>query len=146
MIQIEIPKETTFDLPEGCFKAQVSGVRQFIKQTSRGAQEWVRFLFDVQVPGLSYRLNTVAGRSFKLDVNPGSDLRNFLVGLLGQQFFADRSGQKVDLEGLNQTDCEIQLDHYCGRDFEKPLVVVSRVAAPGSLKLTQATPEQGGKD
>jgi hypothetical protein len=145
MIEINIPKEKTFDVPEGFFKAQVSGVRSIIKQTSRGAQDWVRVLFDAQVPGLSDRLDAMAGRSFKLDVNPGSDLRNFLVGLLGQQFFTARSGQKVDLESLVGRECEIQLEHYWGKDFEKPLVVVARVAPPGTLKLTQNISE-GGKD
>ncbi len=145
MIEIQVPKESTFDLPEGCYKARLSDVRRFIKQTSKGAQDWVRFLFEAEIPGLSERLNTIAGRSFKLDVNPGSDLRNFLSGLLGHQFFADRSGQKVDLEALGGTDCEIQLEHCWGKDYEKPLVVVARVAPPGTMKLT-ATPSKGDKD
>ena len=133
MIQIEIPKETSFDLPEGCYKSQVSGVRPIIKQTSRGSQDWVRVLFDVQVPGLSERLEAMAGRNFKLDVNPGSDLRNFLVGLLGQQFFADRSGQKVDLESLVGKECEIQLEHYWGKDFVSGR---SKPATSGRIKTS----------
>jgi len=143
MIEINIPKETLFDLPEGCYKAQVSDIRQFIKQTSRGAQDWVRLLFDVQVPGLSDRWDTMAGRSFKLEVQPGTDLRNFLSGLLGQRFFTDRSGQKIDLDSLRGQECEVKLEHYWGRDYEKPLVVVVQVAPPGSLKLTSAEPKEG---
>jgi len=141
MIEIDIPKETTFDLPEGNFAAKVDHVRVFSKQSARGMEDWVRILFEVKVPGMDH-LNTVAGRNFKMNLNPGSDLRNFLGSLLGPQFFRDSSGQKFNMESLIGRECEVKLEHFCGRDYEKPMVMVAGMYSPGSLRLTPETPKE----
>ena len=138
MIEIQVPKETTFDLPEGCYQAQVLDVRQQVKQSKEGMQDWVRIRFRVQIPGLSEHLNTVAGRSFKLDLNGGSDLRNFLGGYLGQHYFTERSGQTVDLDGLQGAECEVELQHQWTRKHERPLVVVAQMLPVNTLRLTKA--------
>lgn len=141
MINIEIPKENTWDLSEGNYRARIKQVKRQIKQTSRGAQEWVRLLFEVTIPSLSH-LNCMAGRSLQLNVSPGSDLRNFLEGLLGRAYFRSQSGRNIDLESLCGMECEVQLEHFIGKnhageDYDKPLVVVSRMAPVGTLKLTE---------
>src|SRR4051812_43195986 len=79
MIVAEIPKDVSFDLPEGRYRARISNLRLFNKQTGRGPQDWLRILFEVDVPGLSEKVNTLAGRSFKMDLNAGSELRHFLT-------------------------------------------------------------------
>ena len=127
MISATIPPEKTFDLPEGTYSAGISSVRQFIKQAGSGPQDWVRFLFEVKAPGLSDRFNAMAGRSFKLDLNPGSELRNWLTGLLGRAFFKDRSGQEISLDSLVGVECQIELVHVHDPRYEKPLVVVANL-------------------
>jgi hypothetical protein len=144
MITVEIPKEVTFDLPEGNFAARIDNIKRSQKQSAKGMDDWVRIVFQVTIPGME-NLTTLAGRGFKLNLNPGSDLRNFLGGLLGVWFFLTGSGQKFDLETLIGRECEVKLEHFYGKDYEKPLVVVAAVYPPGSLKLTEAKPE-GGKD
>src|SRR5665213_401600 len=53
MITAEIPKDVTFDLPEGTFEAQIINLKPQIKQSANGTQDWLRFIFEVTVPGLS---------------------------------------------------------------------------------------------
>jgi len=142
MIEIEVPKEITFELPEGNFAARISNVKVCPKQTAKGMEDWVRILFEVKIPGMEH-LNTLAGRNFKLNLHPGSDLRNFLGGLLGVRFFLNTSGQKFNLETIIGMECEVKLEHFTGKDYEKPLVVVAAVFPPGSLKLTEAIPAEG---
>jgi hypothetical protein len=142
MIEIDIPKETTFDLPEGNYAARIENVKEFPKQTGQGMEMWVRILFCVTIPGMSH-LNTLAGRNFKRNLNPGSDLRNFLAGLLGGRFFLNGSGQKFDLETIIGKECEVKLEHFCGKNYDKPLVVVAGVYRPHSLKLTEPVTTEG---
>ncbi len=144
MIEVIIPKEVTFDLMEGNFSARIINVKPLMKQSGDGPQDWVRFLFAVRVPGMSH-LTCMAGRNFKLDLNPGSELRNWLSGLLSSRFFKENSGKKIDLESLIGRECEIVLEHYQGAKFDKPMVIVAELYPPGSLKLTELQTE-GGQD
>jgi hypothetical protein len=124
MIQIELEKEITFDLPEGEFLATLTNVRLFAKQTSKGKQDWIRLIFEVQVPGKE-RLDCRAGRSFLLSLKAGSDLRNFLTPILAGKFFLENSASTIDLEKLLKGLAgQITLSHFCGADYDKPLVVV----------------------
>jgi len=52
MTEIQLDKEITFNLPEGAYAAQLSGINTFNKQTAKGRQDWIRLLFDVTVPGM----------------------------------------------------------------------------------------------
>jgi hypothetical protein len=141
MIEIQVPKETTFDLPEGCYRALVTDVRQQVKQNKEGMQDWVRIVFRVEIDGWNEYFNPMAGRSFKLDLNGGSDLRNFLGGYLGQQYFVERSGQRIDLDGLRGAECEVELQHQWTPKHKRPLVVVAKMVPPNTLKLGEVTPE-----
>ena len=127
MITADIPREVSFELPEGRYRACISNLKPFVKQVAQGAQDWLRFLFEVHIPGLSERVNTMAGRSFKLDLNPGSELRNWLTGLLGKQYFTQHSGQQVNLDSLLERECEVDLEHFYGKGYDKPLVVVAKL-------------------
>jgi hypothetical protein len=140
MIESTIPREVTWDLPEGNYPAKLIRMKKEIKQSRQGPKEMVKFYFEVDVPSLPH-LNCMAGRRFENSLNPGSDLRNWLEGLLGRQYFLNRSGQKIDLEALIETECEVALEHFFGRDYDTPHVTVARVVMPGNLKLTE-----GGKD
>src|SRR5437868_6784821 len=103
MLQITSPKEVTFHLPAGNYKAKIIEVKPFVKQTSKGPQDWVRFLYEVSIPSMSH-LICMAGRNLHCSLKPGSDLRNFVGTLLGGRFFLDRSGEKLDLESLKDRD------------------------------------------
>ena len=145
MLIVDIPKEVSFDLPEGRYAAKISSLKPLIKQAGQGPQDWLRILFDVHVPGMSEKFDARAGRSFKLDFNPGSELRNFLTGLLGRGFFQRHSGGKVDLDSIVDTECEVELEHFYGKGYDKPHVNVVRVCP---VRSNKPTPENvtGGKD
>jgi len=132
MITADIPRETSFELPEGRYRANISGLKPFTKQAGRGPQDWIKIYFEVHIPGLSERFDTRAWRSFKLSLTPGSELRNWLAGLLGQDYFKERSGQQMSLDSLLNTECEVELEHFYGQGYEKPLVVVASIRPPHS--------------
>jgi hypothetical protein len=127
MITAEIPRETSFELPEGQYRASISGLKPFTKQSGRGPQDWIRIHFDVHIPGLSERVDTRAARSFKLDLHPGSEFRNWLTGLLGKEFFKERSGQQISLDSLLNAKCQVELEHFYGQGYKTPLVVVASI-------------------
>jgi len=143
MITADIPREVTFELPEGQYRASISGLKPYTKQSGRGPQDWIRILFDVHIPGLSERCDTRAGSNFKLDLNPGSELRNWLTGLLGKEYFKERSGQQVSLDSLLNTECEVELEHFYGKGYEKPLVVVASIRPVPSSVPTPVKCETG---
>ena len=124
MVNITLDREVTFDLPEGTYTAQITGIKPFNKQSARGRQDWIRLTFQAQIPELE-DLDCRAGRNFLLSFKPGSDLRNFLTPVLRQDFFKKNSTKSIDLEkilvGLKGI---ITLSHFLGDDYEKPLVVV----------------------
>jgi integrase len=42
-----------------------------------------------------------------------------LAGLLGKEFFKERSGQQMSLDSLLNTECEVQLEHFYGKGVPK---------------------------
>ena len=135
MIEVTLEREVTFDLPEGDHAAQISGIKPFNKQAAKGKQDWIRILFDVCVTGMK-NLDCRAGRNFLLSFKQGSDLRNFLTPVLGQDFFKNNSAKSIDLEKiLVGMEGVVTLSHYLGEGFDKPLVNVDAFV-----------PGQGGKD
>jgi hypothetical protein len=128
----KIPAVRTFDLPTGTFKAKLTQIRSLTKQTKRGPQEWVRFIFEVTVPSMPNSL-PCAGRNFLLDLNPGSDLRNFLEVWLGDDFFAAHSNQELDFDIFLNKEGDICLSHFLGDGYEKPLVTIDNVFPANSL-------------
>ena len=136
----KIPAMKTFDLPAGFYEAELTSYKPTIKQTKKGPQKWVRLLFDVKIPEMANQI-PCAGRNFQLDLNSGSDLRNFLEVWLGSEFFKARSNQELNFDTLIGLKGDICLSHFKGDEYEKPLVVVDNVFPLNSQRLTTAKPE-----
>lgn len=136
MISIEIPPSITFDLPAGNYRACITQIRQLRKQAKGKCKPWIRIIFAVCIPSMK-QFTTLAGRNFALNLNAGSDLRNFLEPLLSPQFFQQHSGKQVDLECLRGIECDVKLEHQLAEGYEKPLVVVALALPVGSLNLTE---------
>jgi hypothetical protein len=121
--QVIIPREKTYKLLEGHYRAKIVGVINKPAKSGEGIVCCIHF--EVQVRGRE-RYDCCARAIFPLDLSPNSQLRCFLEGLLGKQFFTDRSGQPLDLNRvLGDLDCEIDLVH--GKHdpkYEWPMVVV----------------------
>lgn len=135
-----IPAVKTFDLPAGLFNATLTQYKPMTRQTKRGPQEWVRLLFEVQVPEMANQI-PCAGRNFQVDLNPGSDLRNFLEVWLGDDFFKAKSNQEFNFDTLIGKEGDIQLSHYLGDDNDKPFVSIDNVFPKGSQRLMVAKPQ-----
>ena len=132
----KVPAVKTFDLPAGQYKATLTSTKLLKKQTRKGPQDWIRLVYAVKIDSMADQL-PCAGRNFVLDLNPGSDLRVFLENWLGLDFFKSMSNKDLDFDGLVGLDGDIELSHYCGEDYEKPLVVIDGIYPKGSLKLTE---------
>jgi hypothetical protein len=145
MITATIARDTSYDLPEGGYRARISGLRPFFKQAGQGPQDWIRIFFEVHIPGLSENLDARAARNFKLDLSPGSELRNWLTGLLGKEYFKEHSGQQMSLDSLLNTECEVDLEHFYGEGYQKPHVAVARIRPVRSSPPAPDT-VKGGKD
>jgi len=124
MLEYQLDKEITFDLPLGKYRATLIDVKPIHKQTAKGKQNWIRLIFEVQIKGMQ-DLDCRAGRNFLLSFKAGSDLRNFLTPVLGEKFFKDNSAKTIDLHSvLRGLRGEVLLNHYHSDDFERPLVIV----------------------
>ena len=127
MIEVTIDKQIRFDLPEGWFESQITGLKPSNKQTAKGTQPWCRINFEVEVPGMR-DYDCRAGRNFQLSLKPGSDLRNFVLPVLGAEFFTLNSCKTVNLEAeLVGMRVLAQLRHYHGDGYEKPLTIVEQI-------------------
>ena len=121
-----IPALKTFDLPAGQYRATLTQTKPITKQTKRGPQEWVRLIFEAKVPTMPNQI-PMAGRNFLLDLNPGSDLRNFLEVWLGAEFFEAMSDKDLDFDTLIGKEGIISLSHYLGDNYDKPHVNVDNM-------------------
>lgn len=133
-IIVKVPAAKTFDLPCGQFRATLDQIKPITKQTKKGPQQWVRLVFQVQVPEMTDQI-PCAGRNFPLDLNPGSDLRNFLESWLGSDFFASLSNKDLDFDTLIGKQADICLSHFQGEEYSKPHVNIENAYPPSTLTL-----------
>jgi hypothetical protein len=135
MATLPVPKQVTFDLPEGNFSITLARYHQQLKQTAKGSQGFIRLLFNVKVPGMEDVI-PLAGRNFEARLDAGTDLRNFMESWLGRDYFLGLSGKELNLDDLIGKPGEATLRHFHSPDFIKPLVIVDGLFPPGTLKLT----------
>lgn len=140
-LEIEVPKQRTFHLPEGNFLATLREIKPKHEQKGNTAKPKLRFLFEVDVPSL-YRFEAYAGRNFDLDLKKGSDLYQFLESWNGIGFVEQHSGEKINLSKLLDKPCEVALVHWEDEAYNDPLVVISSIHPVGTLRLTGEKPEE----
>jgi hypothetical protein len=141
---VPVPRESNFRIPEGRYRAKIASVRKLNVERLDGAVESLRLLFEVQVPSLP-NLQNLAKAEYRLELNPGSDLRNVLTRLLGKHVFADASGGTFDLEQLVGMDVEVEIEHVTTSrrdEYSYPLVRVRDIRKPGTMQLTGITVEE----
>jgi len=129
---VTIPKDSTFKLPQGRFKAVIPGVKTKPVDTVRGQQYNAAILFKVFVPGME-NYECLARKVLPLDLKAGSELRRFLSGLLGTEYFRGKSNQAIDLNSeLANKPCEVVLIHakFDEDRYDFPLVDVESVHPP----------------
>ena len=138
-LAIPVPKDPNFRIPEGCYRAKINTVRNLPVDRADGVGDKLRIVFEVQVPSLP-RCTNLAKSEYRLDLNPGSDLRNVLTRLFGKQAFAEAAGGTFDLEQLVGMDVEIEIEHVVTSrrdEYSYPLVRVRDIRQPGSMQLTE---------
>jgi len=130
----QIPKEDTYDLPQGRFKAVLRGVRDKT-QANHPDRQQVRLLFNVQIPSLKHK-NPMAGRTFNLDLKAGSELRCFLMNWLGAGAFNNNT--TIDLESLVGRSAELTLTHHHNSGYDRPFVNIEAINPADTSKLAES--------
>ena len=131
-----IPKEETYDLPEGRFRAHLVSARMQTKFTNGKAQQLVRLLFEVDIPSLSMKRKIpMAGRSFTFELKRRSELRGFIENWKGTNLLA--STTTFDIEQLVGQSGDIVLIHHHNPNHPRPIVQVDSMHVAGSLRLTE---------
>jgi outer membrane receptor protein involved in Fe transport len=128
-----IPRDDTYDLPEGRYRAVLSSARTLLKGTNRPVQQ-LRLLFAVSIPSLVNK-NPMAGRTFNFDLGRRSELRGFLESWLGTESFVNNTA--VDFEQLVGRSADVNLIHRHNDGYNRPFVFIEAIHAPGSLQLTE---------
>lgn len=137
--EIMIPRERTYKICPGHYRAQVQNV-VFKKAKTSDAQNCC-INFEVYVPGME-RYECVARAVISLDLRPGSQLRIFLESLLGSQYFTEHAGLPIDLnQVLRGLDCEIDVVHgpHDQEKYDWPMVLVVN-ATPVRPVVTKEEP------
>ncbi len=127
-----VPKDSTFKLPQGRFKAVITHYKVKDVDTVRGKSQTATILFEVCVPGLE-NYECLARKVVPVDLKSRSPMRTFLEGLLGLNYFKSKSNQAIDLQKLLVGQlCEIDLIHTKHDEdrFDFPLVDVEAVYPP----------------
>ncbi len=133
---IIIPHEQTFHLPEGCYRAVLEKIIPEFRNNGKGSQTWLKFYWDVKIPSMTNQRCT-AWRKFQVKLASGSDLRNFLETWLGREYFELNVGKPFDPDALVDSECELQLVHHQGKDYDWPFVNVVSAHRVGTLELTE---------
>lgn len=129
-----VPKDDTYDLPEGRYRAVLSSVRPQWKPHANKPVQQIRLLFAVEVPSLLNK-NPMAGRTFNFDLKRGAELRCFIESWLGADFF--NRNTSVDVEKLVGFSADLNLIHRHNDGYDRPYVFIEAIDQAGKLKLTE---------
>jgi hypothetical protein len=126
---VTIPKDSTFKLPQGRFRAVISQYKVKEEDTNRGKSHTATIMFEVLVPGKE-NYECLARKVVPVDLRAGSPMREFLEGLLGPAYFKSKSNQAIDLQKLLLgQECEVELIHakHDEEKYDFPLVDVESI-------------------
>jgi hypothetical protein len=126
---ITIPKDSTFKLPEGRYRAVITQYKTKDVIKDSGQSQSATLLFEVMVPGME-NFECLARKVVPVDPKAGSVMRRFLESLLGQSYFKARSNQQIDLKTvLEGMQCQVDLIHatYDETRYDFPLVDVEAI-------------------
>ena len=123
--EIEIPKERTYKIPAGHYQSKIDNVT--VRRAKINDDLNCCITFIANVPGKE-RYECCARAVFPFDLAPKSQLRTFLEGLLGRQYFTENAGLSINLEKiLRDMDCVIEVVHGPHNEdkYDWPMVLVT---------------------
>ena len=148
-IVVPMPREHNYRIGEGRYGSLVHKVVRTGRQNCQGGDEVLRIVFAVNVPGKERFLN-LAKAEFALNLEHGSELRNFLVRLIGKESLAALSGQEINFETLVGKPVDVEIEHIITskRDqYDYPFVRVCDIQPAGTfVKVVEAKPVEKQND
>lgn len=133
---IEIPRDPTYDLPEGTFKARLLSVtpKSRFHQDKQIAQ--IRFIFEVDIPGIDH-LQHLAGRTFDSALGKKDELRFFVERWKGFGWLQLQSSRRIDFGSFVGEEVELELTHLQRPPHNKPFVLISDIRSLRSPSVRQ---------
>jgi len=119
-----LPKKTTFETPEGDYRAVVRDAFEM-------ADGSLRIVFEI----LSLKHNIItylAGKNYAPGKQTIADDLFEWLGLKGLQTLIKADGS-LDVAKLKGLHTDIRLVHIHNDDYDKPYAFVSKITAPGGL-------------
>lgn len=139
---IEVPVQTSFHAPEGCFAATIRSVRK-TKQSMYSSKSIIRIIFELKVPDA--RIQYLAKLDLPANMNEGSDICNVICNLCGRRALLECSGSSFDLDSLVGLSCDVMTHHITDyrKHHEHPFVIVTDLCKPGELVHPQSAIKAG---
>lgn len=127
-MKLEIKQTANWNVPAGHYRATLNNIIGTKKRV-----EEVRFIFTVHDPKAPRR-QYVAGITFEADLEPGSELREFLRSWRGTDFTEEEEEEgNFDMESLIGNDADVEIAHIKNKRYANPYVLIQSIHPPGTL-------------
>lgn len=139
---VPMPKEHNYRIEEGCYSGVINRV---VRSQRQNGKDTLRIVFALNVPGKENFLN-FAKAEFNLNLEHGSELRDALVSVLGNEAVAALSGKEINFQTLVGKPADVQVEHIITsktENYDYPYVQVCDIKPAGTW--VAAKPAETGK-
>jgi hypothetical protein len=119
-MRITIPKEPSFNVPKGTFRAILDDVRNL---TNSGK---VRLIFRI-IEENGIDTGYVVGNNYDPSLRKGSSLRLAIETIRGKDFSEDELTMPFDLDVLRGFEVFVKVEHARNAGFEQPFVYLAEL-------------------
>lgn len=132
---VEIPVETSFDVPEGRYRAKLQEVAKLEnRQTRNGRSDLLRLIFELQSPPRA-RVQYLAGKNYELSLSRRSELRKDLKSWRGFDLTEEEVNRgKIDLESMVGQMADVRICHIQNPGYTRPYVCIKSIHPAGTFK------------
>lgn len=131
-MKITIPKQTSFDVPEGQYRVKLRDVCE-LSRKRMDCDSQVRLVFDVVFPN-DKRKQFKLGKNYCADCDHSSELIADLEAWLGDDLAnLQDDGGKLDLAKLKGREADVDVSHISNEKYEQPFVYIKGMYEPGTL-------------
>jgi hypothetical protein len=117
---LPIPKDPSFDVPAGTYRAIVDDVRNLTNKRK------VRLIFRI-IDENGSDTGYVVGKNYEPSLRKNSDLRLAIEQIRGKDFAEHEVTSSFDLNVLRGVEVFVEVNHASNAGFEKPYVFLAEL-------------------
>jgi hypothetical protein len=129
-MEIEVPKEETFVVPEGCHNATLVDVREVEDKSKKNSSVKLRLIFEVYPDGGDPNTRYLAGKNFERKLTKDSELRQRMEEWQGDDVLKEQ--RKFDCNTLKGKPARILICHIRNHEFERPFCNIAKILPPAN--------------